>query len=77
MRNETNSDFGLNFPWWDCWFGTYCARPAAGLASIAIGIEQFRERRDMRVDRLLMQPPSNSSSIDPLNRDPESCATCV
>jgi sterol desaturase/sphingolipid hydroxylase (fatty acid hydroxylase superfamily) len=42
---ETNSNFGFNLPWWDYLFGTYRARPAAGLDGMTIGLEQFRDKR--------------------------------
>ena len=53
---ETNSNFGFNFPWWDRLFGTYRDQPAAGHANMTIGLEQFRTERDLRLDRLLIQP---------------------
>lgn len=71
IRNETNSNFGFNFPWWDRWLGTYRAQPAAGHSAMTIGIEQFREARDLRLDRLLMQPLLAPPSTYPVNRAPE------
>ncbi len=71
VRNETNSNFGFNFPWWDRWFGTYCAQPAAGHRDMTIGIEQFRQQGDTRLDRLLLQPLRDSSSTYSLNRGSE------
>src|SRR6516164_5461483 len=53
---ETNSNFGFNLPWWDRLFGTYRHQPAAGHAGMTIGIEQFRESRELRLDRMLLQP---------------------
>lgn len=53
---ETNSNFGFNLPWWDRLFGTYRPLPAAGHERMTIGLEQFREPRDTRLDRLLLQP---------------------
>ena len=53
---ETNSNFGFNLPWWDRWFGTYRAQPAAGHEDMTIGIEQFRDPRELRLDRMLVQP---------------------
>ncbi len=53
---ETNSNFGFNLPWWDRLFGTYRAQPAAGHQGVTIGIKQFREARELRLDRLLTQP---------------------
>ncbi|MBN8889921.1 MAG: sterol desaturase [Rhodospirillales bacterium 70-18] len=53
---ETNSNFGFNLPWWDRLLGTYRAQPAAGHIGMTIGIEQFRTRRDLWLDRMLAQP---------------------
>lgn len=53
---ETNSNFGFNVPWWDRLFGTYRAQPEAGHDGMTIGIEQFRDPRELRLDRMLMQP---------------------
>ncbi len=53
---ETNSNFGFNSPWWDRLFGTYRAQPSAGHLRMTIGIEQFRNIRDLWLDRMLIQP---------------------
>ena len=53
---ETNSNFGFNLPWWDRLFGTYRGQPAAGHAAMTIGIDQFREPAEQRLDRMLTQP---------------------
>jgi len=54
--NETNSNFGFNLPWWDRLLGTYRDQPAAGHEGMTIGIEQFREARELWLDRMLLQP---------------------
>ena len=56
LRRETNSNFGFNLPWWDRLLGTYRAQPAAGHDAITIGIEQFRDPRELALDRMLLQP---------------------
>jgi sterol desaturase/sphingolipid hydroxylase (fatty acid hydroxylase superfamily) len=53
---ETNSNFGFNLPWWDRLFGTYRPRPAAGHEDMIIGIDQFRDPRELRLVRMLLQP---------------------
>ena len=53
---ETNSNFGFNLPWWDRLFGTYRAQPAAGHEAMTIGIDEFRDPRELRLDRMLLQP---------------------
>ena len=56
LRRETNSNFGFNLPWWDRLLGTYRAQPAAGHDAMTIGIEQFRDARELGLDRMLLQP---------------------
>src|SRR5712691_6947039 len=56
IARETNSNFGFNLPWWDRLFGTYRSQPAAGHDQMTIGIEQFRDARELRLDRMLLQP---------------------
>jgi len=53
---ETNSNFGFSLPWWDHLFGTYRAEPQAGHEAMTIGIAQFRSARELRLDRMLLQP---------------------
>jgi sterol desaturase/sphingolipid hydroxylase (fatty acid hydroxylase superfamily) len=53
---ETDSNFGFNLPWWDRLFGTYRDQPAAGHEAMTIGIEQFRDPVEQRLDRMLTQP---------------------
>lgn len=55
-RRETDSNFGFNLAIWDRLFGTYIAQPAAGHAGMTIGVEQFRDARELRLDRMLAQP---------------------
>ena len=69
--NETNSNFGFNFPWWDRLLGTYRAQPRDGHEAMTIGIEQFRTRRDLRLDRMLIQPLKGPASGYPINRREE------
>lgn len=56
VAGETNSNFGFNLPWWDHFLGTYRDQPAAGHEGMTIGIEQFREARELWLDRMLLQP---------------------
>jgi sterol desaturase/sphingolipid hydroxylase (fatty acid hydroxylase superfamily) len=53
---ETNSNFGFNLPWWDRLFGTYRDQPAAGHERMTIGVEEFRDPAEQRLDRMLSQP---------------------
>jgi sterol desaturase/sphingolipid hydroxylase (fatty acid hydroxylase superfamily) len=66
---ETNSNFGFNLPWWDNLFGTYRRQPKEGHDAMTIGIEQFRDRRDLWLDRMLLQPALGPASGYPINRE--------
>jgi sterol desaturase/sphingolipid hydroxylase (fatty acid hydroxylase superfamily) len=64
---ETNSNYGFNLPWWDRLLGTYVAQPRKGHDGMEIGIEQFRTRRDLWLDRMLVQPlrgPASGGALD-------------
>lgn len=65
VRRETDSNFGFNVSWWDRLFGTYRSQPAAGHLGMTIGLEQFREARELRLDRLLLQPFRSASLKHP------------
>ena len=56
IRRETDSNFGFNLPWWDRLFGTYRAEPEAGHTGMTLGLPNFRDPRELRLDRLLTQP---------------------
>jgi len=65
---ETNSNYGFNLPWWDRLLGTYLAQPEKGHKGMEIGLEQFRTRRDLWLDRMLIQPlrgPASGGALDP------------
>jgi sterol desaturase/sphingolipid hydroxylase (fatty acid hydroxylase superfamily) len=68
VARETNSNFGFNLPWWDRLFGTYRAQPAAGHEAMTLGIEQFRDRRELGLDRMLLQPLRGELGRYPLGR---------
>ncbi|MGB3277839.1 MAG: sterol desaturase family protein [Pseudorhodobacter sp.] len=68
IPEETNSNFGFNLPWWDRLLGTYKAQPKAGHEGMILGIEQFRTRRDLWLDRMLVQPVKGPASGYPINR---------
>ena len=56
IRDETDTNFGFNFPWWDRLFGSYRAMPAAGHSAMQIGQMEFRDRAALRLLPLLRQP---------------------
>lgn len=61
-RDETDSNYGFNFPWWDRMFGTYRAQPRDGHDAMTIGLPLFRTRKDQRLDHMLVQPFRNDQS---------------
>ena len=54
--DETNSNYGFNFPWWNRLLGTYKAQPEDNHLKMTIGLNQFRESRYLRFHWLLIQP---------------------
>jgi sterol desaturase/sphingolipid hydroxylase (fatty acid hydroxylase superfamily) len=66
---ETNSNFGFNLPWWDHLFGTYRAQPAAGHDAMTIGIGQFRDPRELWLDRMLLQPFRSGAENQAIGRE--------
>ncbi len=55
-RDETDSNFGFNLPWWDRIFGTYRAQPRDGHTQMRIGIDDYRAAGSQTLPRLLLQP---------------------
>jgi sterol desaturase/sphingolipid hydroxylase (fatty acid hydroxylase superfamily) len=68
LPHEINSNFGFNLSCWDRLFGTYRAEPAAGQEAMTLGIEQFRDRSELRLDRMLVQPFHDDDRLYPLGR---------
>ena len=73
VRRETDSNFGFNLPWWDRLFATYRPQPEAGHQAMTIGLREFRSRRDLWLDAMLLQPlrrvrPTAGSATEPKER---------
>ena len=71
LVQETNSNFGFNLPWWDRLFGTYRAYPSEGHEKMTIGIKQFRQLKESRLDRMLLQPFVKGTGDYPIFRRDE------
>lgn len=69
-EHETNSNFGFNLPWWDRLLGTYRAQPEKGHDGMTIGLDVFRTRRDLWLDRMLVQPVIGSDGRYPIGKRP-------
>lgn len=68
IKHETNSNYGVIFPWWDWLMKTYCAEPAHGQQEMKIGLEYFRGDEELWLPKLLTQPfrkqTSNQVSVE-------------
>lgn len=60
IRQEQNSNFGFNLPWWDRLFGTYIDQPAQGHREMTIGTGDLDSATDQRLTGLLAQPFRNA-----------------
>jgi sterol desaturase/sphingolipid hydroxylase (fatty acid hydroxylase superfamily) len=69
IRAETNSNFGFNLSWWDRALGTYRAQPERGHLGMTIGLDQFRDPAELRLDRMLLQPWRGDAGAYPLGRE--------
>ncbi len=66
---ETNSNFGFNLTWWDFLFGTYRSQPRDGHEGMTVGLREFREPRELWLDRLLTQPFRGTTGGYTMNRN--------
>lgn len=52
-----NSNFGFNLPWWDRLFGTYVAQPPEEHTEMVLGVENFRDPKQVdTLPGMLMLP---------------------
>jgi sterol desaturase/sphingolipid hydroxylase (fatty acid hydroxylase superfamily) len=66
--DETNSNFGFNFAWWDHLLGTYRAQPRDGHEKMAIGLQQFPDERVERLPEMLALPFVGNVGAYSINR---------
>lgn len=55
-REETDSNFSFNFPWWDRLFGTYRAQPREPHETMALGLDGARDPDKLGLFPLLGRP---------------------
>ncbi|WP_246840915.1 sterol desaturase family protein [Hahella sp. CCB-MM4] len=68
IRQETDSNFGFNLPWWDRLFGTYLPQPELGHLEMQIGVIGLSDKREeLGLGHMLTQPFRQISS----DRSPE------
>ena len=67
--DETNSNFGFSLPWWDRLFGTYRDQPRGGHQGMTIGINKYRDPKQVSwLPGMLMFPFVGKMSGYVINR---------
>lgn len=59
LLHEANSNYGFNLSCWDRLFASHTPAPSRPQATMPIGLNQLRSRREAWLDRLLIQPFTN------------------
>ena len=62
--DESLSNYGFFLSIWDRIFGSYIDKPRDGQINMKLGIEIYRDKRDQRLDQLLLQPIRKSEQKD-------------
>jgi sterol desaturase/sphingolipid hydroxylase (fatty acid hydroxylase superfamily) len=68
IREETNSNFGFNLPWWDRLLGTYRPAPERGQTGMTLGLNQFRDPSQLTLPWMLALPFVGKTGSYPLSR---------
>jgi sterol desaturase/sphingolipid hydroxylase (fatty acid hydroxylase superfamily) len=68
LPQETNSNFGFNLPWWDRLLGTYREDPLRSHTIMSLGLEQYRDPRELTLRRILALPFVGAPGRYPLAR---------
>lgn len=68
IREETNSNFGFNLPWWDRLLGTYRPDPVKGQTGMVLGLDQFRNPDRLTLPWMLALPFVGSTGRYPFCR---------
>ncbi len=66
IREETNSNFGFNLPWWDRLLGTYRPVPEKGQTGMTLGLNQFRDPSRLTLRWMLVLPFVSATGSYPL-----------
>jgi sterol desaturase/sphingolipid hydroxylase (fatty acid hydroxylase superfamily) len=67
IREETNSNFGFNLPWWDRLLGTYRSSPAKGQMWMTLGLNHFRDPSQLTLPWMLALPIVGETGSYPLS----------
>ncbi|MCB0415626.1 MAG: sterol desaturase family protein [Bdellovibrionales bacterium] len=63
-KEEQNSNFGFNLPWWDFLFKSYRNQSLEDPSTVVLGTKNFRSPKDHRFVSLLIQPFVNKTRKD-------------
>ncbi|MCH7697276.1 MAG: sterol desaturase family protein, partial [Proteobacteria bacterium] len=63
IKDETDSNYGFNVPWWDRLFRTYRAQPQSGHLRMKIGQDEFQGAKAVHIGWLLVQPFLNARRV--------------
>jgi len=78
IKRETNSNYGVIYPWWDWLMQTYCAEPVRGQQGMTIGLEYFRSDVELWLPKILAQPFRRQALNNPttvgVNEEPTTTA---
>lgn len=69
IREETNSNFGFNLPWWDRLLGTYRPAPEKGQTDMTLGLNQFRDPSRLTLPWMLALPFMGATGSYPRRGD--------
>ncbi len=56
IQRETDSNYGFNISLWDRVCKTFVAQPEKGHDDMTIGLDYFRDKSQLRIDKMLSQP---------------------
>ncbi|MEL7229417.1 MAG: sterol desaturase family protein [Pseudomonadota bacterium] len=56
VHNETDSNYGFNFAWWDRMFATYVDQPRDGHDGMTIGLSEWQDERPAKLGWSLALP---------------------
>ncbi|RLA02259.1 MAG: sterol desaturase family protein [Gammaproteobacteria bacterium] len=56
IKSETDSNYGFSISIWDRLFATYTDQPRDGHDNMEIGLTEYRHKKDVRFERLLLMP---------------------
>lgn len=59
VRIDTDSNYGFNLAIWDRIFRTFRPEPVPGAENVVLGLAEWREPGEQRLDRLITQPFRN------------------